>query len=64
MNPTISNAARMLAKRRARKLGHEGLSQLARDAAELKRQKYGDAWPKRVQLGERLEKLPPQGEEV
>lgn len=54
----------MLAKRRVEKYGHERLSQLAKDSAELKRQKYGATWPEKVRRGMKLVPLDEQEQEL
>jgi hypothetical protein len=58
----LTQAASLLAQRRNRKLGSEGLSRMARSASRLKTELYGPDWAKKVQRGERLVPLPPQPE--
>jgi hypothetical protein len=57
-NPTqLSNAGRMLAKRRAKKYSHDELSNMSKDATATKVERYGPGWAAKVQRGERL--VPP-----
>jgi hypothetical protein len=62
-NPTISNAARVLASRRAEKLGRRGLKEIAATATRTKMERYGDDVFKRIQRGEKLVPMPPQEDE-
>jgi len=55
MTPTtVTNAARTLAKRRAKKYTHDELSNMSKDAVRTKIERFGSDWAAKVQRGERL----------
>lgn len=61
MTPTtVTNAARMLAKRRVKQYGKQGMKEIAAKATATKIQKFGPEWAAKAGRGERLEPLTPR----